>query len=83
MVNNLRKFFVAISLMVILSGTVLADCPQPNASEQNGPPCAPSQQRIDDSADQVSSAAAIANAVEVVVLDVLFVDGLENLLTVY
>ena len=80
--NNLKKFFVAISLVVILAGTVLADCSQPNASETNGPPCAPSQQRIDDSADQVT-AATIANAVEVVVLDVLLINRLENLLTVY
>ena len=80
--NNLKKFFVAISLVVILAGTVLADCSQPNASETNGPPCTPSQQIIDDSADQIT-AATIANAVEVVVFDVLLTDGLENLLTVY
>lgn len=80
--NNLKKFFVAISLTIILAGTALADCPQPSPAENNGPPCMPSQQRIDDSADQLNSAATISNAVEVVLLDVL-IYGLENLLTVH
>ena len=80
--NSLQKFFVAISLMVMLAGTALADCPQPNPGESNGPPCTQSQQSTDQSEDQSTTAATSSNTVEDVVLDAI-IAGLENLLTVY
>ena len=80
--NNLKKFFVAISLTIMLAGTALAECPQPNPGESNGPPCSVTQQVTDDSADQVMTAATASDSVEDVVLDAV-IAGLENLLTVY
>ena len=78
--NNLRKLFVAITLTVILAGTVLADCPAPG--EVTTPPCTSTQQQVDDSAGQAATDATISDTVDNVVLD-LVIDGLENLLTVY
>ena len=80
--NNLKKFLVAITLTIMLAGTALADCPQPNPGETNGPPCTPGQQLTGDAQEQANSAATLSNEVEIVILDVL-IDGLENLLTVY
>jgi hypothetical protein len=80
--NNLKKLLVATTLTIILVGTALADCPQPNPGETNGPPCTSGQQLTGDAADQSTSAATILNEVEVVVIDVLM-NRLENLLTLY
>ena len=80
--NSLKKLFVAISLTVIFAGTALAECPQPNPGEVNGPPCSAAQQLSDDSTDQSTTAATISSAVNEVVLDGI-IAGLENLLTVY
>ena len=80
--NNLKKFFLAISLTIILAGTALAECPQQNPGEQNGPPCVITQQVTDDSADQVTTGATAANAVEDAFIDAI-IAGLEDLLTVY
>jgi hypothetical protein len=79
--NNLKKLFVSISLTILLTGTALADCTPTTPGESNGPPCA-SSELITDPADQVTPAATISNAVQVIVLDVV-IGGLENLLTVY
>ena len=79
--NTLKKFLVAITLTILLAATALADCPQPNPGETNGPPCTPGQQ-LTGEAEQANSAATLSNGVEIVLLDVL-IDGLENLLTVY
>ncbi len=80
--NNLKKLFVAISLTIMIAGTALADCPQANPGETNGPPCVQSQQLTDDSVDQVTTTAPVSNAVEDVVLDAV-IAGLGSLLTVY
>jgi hypothetical protein len=81
-VNNLKKLLVATTLMIMLVGTALADCAQPNPGEPNGPPCTPGQQMTAEVAEQTTSAATLSDEVELVFLD-LVVSGLENLLTVY
>jgi hypothetical protein len=77
--STLKQLFVAIILTIMLAGTALADCPNPG--EMSGPPCVPSQQLIDDTANQANTVASVSQAIEDAVLDAL-TGGLENLLTV-
>ena len=80
--NSLKKLFVAISLMIMIAGTALADCQSSQPGESNGPPCTQTQQLTEDSTDQTTTAATVSDAVEDVVLDAI-IAGLDNLLTVY
>jgi hypothetical protein len=82
--ENLKRFFVAIALTIMLGGTVLADCPIPAPGENNAPPCTATQV-IEDPANQTTTTATTATTsteLEIFALDSV-IAGLENLLTVY
>jgi len=80
--KNLKKFFVAISLTILLAGTVLADCAPAVPGEVNTPPCTATQEVADESSNQSATTATISSEVEMLTFDVL-IAGLENLLTLY
>ncbi|HYX27441.1 MAG TPA: hypothetical protein VE863_02655 [Pyrinomonadaceae bacterium] len=84
--KNFKKLLVATSLVVILGGTALADCPAPAPHEINNPPCTSTTQQVtDDPTNQTTTATVtdtISTEVESVTLDAV-VTGLENLLTVF
>jgi hypothetical protein len=77
--ENLKKLYVAITLTIMFAGTALADCPVLVPGEMNTPPCAGSQQIVDDNVGQAIT--AITTDLEIFVLDTV-IGGLENLLTV-
>lgn len=78
--NRLRKLLVAISLMIVIAGTTLAECPNPG--EMAGPPCVASQEVTDDTSNQVATTTTTLTEVEVLAIEAA-IAGLENLLTVY
>jgi hypothetical protein len=79
--ENLKRFFVAIALTIMLGGTVLADCPIPAPGENNAPPCTATQV-IEDPVNQTTTTATTSTELEIFALDSV-IAGLENLLTVY
>jgi len=80
--ENLKRFLVVISLMIMLAGTALADCPLPLPGETNAPPCTATQQLADDATNQTTTTATISTELEIFALDTV-IAGLENLMTVY
>jgi hypothetical protein len=81
--KNLKKLIVAISLSIMLAGTVIADCPIPAPGEVNAPPCIPgTQELIDETSNQATSTATISSEVEVFAFEVV-IAGLGTLLTLY
>jgi len=78
--NNLKKFIVAVGLLVMFAATTLAECPNPG--EMMGPPCSTTQQLADDSPVQATTVSAISSEVEIITIDAV-IGALENLLTVY
>jgi len=81
--ENLKRLLVAISLVVVLSGTALADCVPAAPGEVNTPPCTSiTQQATDDTANQTTPPTETTSTeMQSVTLDAI-VTGLENLLTV-
>lgn len=80
--EHLKRFFVAISLTIMLAGTALADCPLPLPGEVNSPPCSATQEINDDATNQTATTATISTELESFALDTV-IAGLEHLLTVY
>lgn len=78
--NSLKKCVVAISLIIMIAATTVAECPLPG--EMNSPPCSSTQQTTDDLSAQAATAPTISSEVEIITIDAV-ISALENLLTVY
>ena len=78
--NSLKKCVVALSLLVMIAATTLADCPIPGEVSQ--PPCSTTQQIADDSTVQTTTTATISNEVEIITVNTV-ITALESLLTIY
>jgi len=82
--NNLKRLALAISLAVVLAGTVFAGelntppCTT-DPGELNTPPCPPSQLLIDDTVDRSSSISSEVNTLTIATA----ISAIESLLTVY
>jgi hypothetical protein len=81
--SHLRRFGLAISLAVILSGTAIADetngPPCPNPGETNGPPCSSSQFITDETSE---TSLTVSGEVEAIVVETTLY-ALESLLTLF
>ncbi|MFN2577050.1 MAG: hypothetical protein ABR607_05105 [Pyrinomonadaceae bacterium] len=82
--NNLKKFTIAICLILTLSGATFAG--EVNAppcttdpGEVNAPPCSSTQQEADDSGTQTGPAMSS----ELDTLTIATISAIESLLTVY
>ena len=78
--NSLKKCVVALSLVVMIAATTLAECPIPG--EVNQPPCSTTQQIPDDPTIQTTTTATISNEVEIITVNTV-ITALESLLTIY
>ena len=74
--NSMKRLSLAISLTIVLAGTVFA-CPNPG--ELNAPPCTSTQLVTDDPADQSTT---IADEVETITIETV-ISTLEDMLTVF
>ena len=74
--NTMKRLSLAISLTIVLAGTVFA-CPDPG--ELNAPPCPSTQLVTDDPADQSTT---IADEVATITIETV-ISTLEGMLTVF